>query len=264
MNKNDAEVFYLDEISAFKSKYGSFISNLKQKYMRIATPYLNTVIAYLTNLAELSNQFARIQKDGMQISSILVSRSVFEECAIINKLIKESSFDINSFFYKHLYIKDMVQDININNGWNNEAEAYWRRIHNFLIKHFSEKVSQIKIREYPEDISNFTGYSDTEKTQLKKVVYDLSHDKRYQKYTITAICTELFNDVYSNTDLIDKDIEHQAICDVKVLYGQICHYTHLNLTAIDEFNSIIDENMPIKLCFEKKIQNNYVVLQWMK
>ncbi len=77
----------------------------------------------------------------------------------MNRLIKESKDGEKSDFYKYLYIQDMYQDIVINNGWNNNAEDYWRRIHNFLLQQFPSRIKNIKIHPFIKDDDIFKGYT---------------------------------------------------------------------------------------------------------
>ncbi|MBQ3885591.1 MAG: hypothetical protein II729_05725 [Ruminococcus sp.] len=266
MNRNlTIEAQYLNDIFNFKTNFCSIIAiNVNNKYPAIACSYLNTIIAYLTNLAELSNQFAKLQSNSMFISSIIISRSIFEECAILNQLIKENKSDTNSSFYKSLYIQDMYQDIVINNGWNNNNEYYWRRIHNFLLKHFKSKIKKIQIQPFPKNEHSFKGYNTNEKIALKKIVEQLKEEPIYKKYTKSKLCSNLFKDVYQKTELIKKDKKKDAKNDIRIIYSQLCHYSHLSLTAIDDFNSQKEGNEKPNLCFDKKISNNEVILQWMK
>jgi len=102
--KQVAEQLYLSDILGFKMKLCSIMeTNIIPKYPKIACTYLHTTIGYITNLAELSNQFALLQNNKKFISSIIISRSIFEECGILNRLIKESKYGEKSPFYKSLY-----------------------------------------------------------------------------------------------------------------------------------------------------------------
>jgi len=178
----NTEQQYLNSIFNFKKVVSLTIQDLIPKHHKIATPYLNTILTYLINLAELSNEFAQQQKDNMLPSSFIVSRSIFEECAILNRLIKENKYGENSYFYKYLYIQDMHQDIIINSGWNNEANDYWRRIHNLLHLNFPSELQEIEIQPFPENSDCFKGYTKNEKCELTKIVNNLSKDKKYKEY----------------------------------------------------------------------------------
>ena len=150
--KETTDQQYLSDILNFKMNFCSVMkTNIFPKYSKIACSYLNTILGYITNLAELSNQFAKLQCNSMFISSIIISRSIFEECSILNRLIRESKYGEKSNFYKSLFIQDMYQDIVINNGWNNNAEDYWRRIHNLLLQHFPARIQSIQIQPFIND-----------------------------------------------------------------------------------------------------------------
>lgn len=264
----NTEQQYLNSIFNFKKVVSLTIQDLIPKHPKIATPYLNTILTYLINLAELSNEFAQQQKDNMLPSSFIVSRSIFEECAILNRLIKENKYGENSYFYKYLYIQDMHQDVIINSGWNNEANDYWRRIHNLLHLHFSSELQEIEIQPFPENSDCFKGYTKNEKCELTKIVNNLSKDKKYKEYTKSKNCSVLFEDVYSKTDLIKFDTNHKVKNDIRIIYGQLCHYSHSSLTAIEDFNITIKDGVSM-FCFIPDVNNkiiniNKVILQWMK
>lgn len=272
---------YLSEIENFKGKIISELEkNIFPKYSTIDCPYLNVIIRYIVNLAELSYQFAKLQGKKMFISSIIISRSIFEGCGILNSLIKESKYGERSFFYKSLIIKDMYQDIVINDGWNNIAEAYWRHIHSFLSRFFPNDLQRNQIQPFINDADSSKKYDTDEQMKLKEIVKKLNEHDINKQYTKIKICAQLFNDVYLNTELkkmedqndaarIEKaqneepqngEEPHRAEDDIKVIYSQLCHYSHLNITAIDNFK----EGEDGKLYFEQKIDNNNAVLQWMK
>lgn len=254
---------YFNDIIYFKTKFSLAVNKKKSEYCNIACSYFNTILTYLVNLSELTNQFSRIQQEKMYMSSVVISRSIFEECAILNQLFKQSKYGENSYFYKYLYIKDMSQDISINKRWNIESNDYWRRIHNLLQQHFDSEVDLDDVQPFSENIEDFRGYTEFEIKTLNKCVSQLEKQKCYQ-YTKSQICADLFNDVYSNTDLIKLDVKNEAKNDIKVIYGQLCHYSHLNITAIDELNVIKTENGSPILCFDQKIKDNNVILQWIK
>lgn len=263
MNAEEVIKKHLEDIRNFKNEFITTNQSLIPEYINLANPYFNTILVYLCNLAELSNQFAVLQEKDMNMSSIIVSRSIFEECAILNQLFKQSKYGVNSYFYKYLYIMDMSQDITINKGWNNEAMDYWRRIHYFLQTKFKYEVDLKEIQPFSENIEEFKGYTKPEKEKLKKIVADLK-EKHCYNFTKAKICSDLFNDVYLNTELAKLDTESAAKCDIRVIYGQLCHYSHLNLTAIDEINTLKNEDGTSKFCFNQEINNNNVILQWMK
>ncbi|WP_303805944.1 hypothetical protein [Ruminococcus flavefaciens] len=263
--KETTDQQYLSDILNFKMNFCSVMkTNIFPKYSKIACSYLNTIFGYITNLAELSNQFAKLQCNSMFISSIIISRSIFEECSILNRLIRESKYGEKSNFYKSLFIQDMYQDIVINNGWNNNAEDYWRRIHNLLLQHFPARIQSIQIQPFINDADLLKGYTIDEKRELKRIVEELNEETMYIKYTKSKLCSWLFEDVYSNTDLTKKDTKNEAKKDIRIIYNQLCHYSHLSLTAIDDFNILKGEDGIHKPCFDKKIINNDVILQWMK
>lgn len=278
--KQAAEPLYLSDILDFKMKLCSIMgTNIIPKYPKIACTYLHTIIGYITNLAELSNQFAILQYNEKFISSIIISRSIFEECSILNRLIKESKYGEKSRFYKFLYIQDMYQDIVINNGWNNTNQNYWRRIHNLLLQHFPYHIKNNQIQSFINDDALFKGYTIDEQEYLRSIVNELNENPIHKQYTKSKICAKLFEDVYSNTELKkmedqnndtqnDKDkneeSSHRAEDDIKSIYSLLCHYSHLSITAIDDFNILKGEDVIPKLCFDKKIVNNDVILQWMK
>lgn len=278
--KQVAEQLYLSDILGFKMKLCSIMeTNIIPKYPKIACTYLHTIIGYITNLAELSNQFAVLQNNKKFISSIIISRSIFEECGILNRLIKESKYGEKSHFYKSLYIQDMYQDIVINNGWNNSNQDYWRRIHNLLLHHFPYRINKIQIQPFINDTDLFKEYTIDEQEHLKSIVNELNEDPINKQYTKSKMCAKLFEDVYSNTEL--KRLEDQnkytqndknqneespqrAEDDIKSIYSLLCHYSHLSITAIDDFNILKGEDQIPKLCFDQKIIDNNVILQWMK
>ena len=231
-------------------------------------------VEYHRSPTELSNQFATLQYNEKFISSIIISRSIFEECSILNRLIKESKYGEQSRFYKFLYIQDMYQDVVINNGWNNTNQNYWRRIHNLLLQHFPYRIKNNQIQSFINDAALFKGYTIDEQEYLKSIVYELNENPINKQYTKSKICAKLFEDVYSNTELKkmedqNKDTQNaesspRAEDDIKSIYSLLCHYSHLSITAIEDFNILKGEDEIPKLCFDKKIINNDVILQWMK
>ena len=273
---------YLSDIENFKGKFFSELeNNIFPKYSTIDCPYLNVIIRYIVNLAELSNQFAILQKHAKFISSIIISRSIFEECAILNSLIKESKYGERSFFYKSLIIKDMYQDIVINNSiWENSNQNYWRRIHSFLSRFFPNDLERNQIQPFINDADSSKKYDTDEQMKLKNIVEELNKNEKYTKYKKSKICAQLFNDVYLKTNLKKMEDQNDAARrekaqneksqneeepqraedDINGIYNLLCHYSHLNITAIDNFK----EGEDGKLYFEQKIDNNDVVLQWMK
>lgn len=276
---------YLSNIENFKEHFKLVMNtNISPKYPKIACTYLRTITVYITNLAELSNQFAILQKNAKFISSIIISRSIFEECAILNSLIKASKHGERSNFYKSLIIKDMYQDIVINNSiWENNNQNYWRRIHCSLSRFFPNDLERNQIQPFINDADSSKKYDTDEQMKLKDIVEELNKNEKYTKYTKFKICAQLFNDVYLNTELKKMEAQNDAARrekaqneksqneeepqraedDIKGIYSLLCHYSHLNITAIEDFNTI-KENGIVKICFDKKIDNNNVVLQWMK
>ena len=239
MNSEVIENKYLSDIYNFKNTVTSFVQiEVIPKYESIASAYFHTIIGYLINLCELSNQFAKLNNEKLFIASTIISRSIFEECAIINQLIKEKKYGNKAYFYKYLYIQDMYQDIMINKGWDNTAEEYWRRIHNLLLKQFPSKIKSAHIQSLSNNIDSFNSYSISEKTELINIVEQLKGSRIYKKYTKSKICSVLFEEVYSNTNFVQLDVNQEAKQDARIIYNQLCHYSHLNLTAIDNFNII--------------------------
>ena len=265
MASNELTDKYLSDICEFKTKFSYLIKDtLQPNYTDIASPYLNCIIAYCVSIAELTNQFSLIQQHKMFASSLILSRSIFEEAAIINTLIKEKKDNLKSNFYKYLFIQDMYQDLRINKAWKSSSTDYWRRIHSLLLKEFPSELQNKNIRLFSQNPDSFSGYSTSEQNDLDEIVSNLRKMKCYNYYP-TALCADLFDNVYSKTDMATIDVQSEAKCDIKAIYGLLCHYSHSNLSAIDDLHFIKGESTIPKICYNKEINNNNkVVLQWMK
>ena len=227
------------DVFDFIKQYGEQFNNCHKEEIKYS-------MLHLGNVAELSSQIALLQQNSKNVGMILLARSAIEECSLIFYLINEcnkSSMEVSKF-YKYLVYKDMLQDRDIINNWGDADILYYNRFCNNLNKYFSEEISYFNVPQYSESNTSFT----EEEIDIINKAINYLFKKIGKDYSATKIVKQMLNDI----DTIDDDKNSRDI-----IYPSLCHYTHFNISAIDElcicsinetnyisFNNNCDELIP--------------------
>ena len=233
-----------NENNTERKEIANKINNLNKEILNFITEHeisfndckkeeIKYTMLHLGNVSTLTTQISLLQTYNKNIGTVLLARAVLEECAIIFHLINEydSSSNEVSEFYKYLLIKDIYQDMTIIGMWKSKDISYYNRFCYILNHYFYKNISckNMEIPIYDCNRKNFT------RKEIKKINDTLKMLKKdYDKsYKVSKIVQQTLNAI--NTI---EDNENAR----NIIYPTLCHYTHFNITAIDELCLYKDDN----------------------
>lgn len=240
------------EINKICDESLQYLAGIREKYDDSFDPQQRSIILYYLNSVMIAHDIALLQlQEYNQNSSVMIAaRSVFEGCATCLQLMREYKEDEVSEFYKYLVAMDINQDLKIYNGWNELNLDYLNRFHNKISKYFPEHLKNI--------ISKYDGrkedYPKQEISKLKDMVEHVWKKYRY-KYSKTKLCKELFS--------ANNLFEDKPTADVPVIYPMNCHFSHLNLTAIDDMCTVNIKNKSY-ISFNNNHKQLLPTIQWVR
>lgn len=245
------DISFAQKLSELREYFKNTFSFLKEI---IDTPRINTCFdndfkknVFLSNFficLQLSNELLVILENSHTYHSCFgTCRTIIEICADLENIIKDKK-NSDSLCMKQLISNDLKQDIKVYNKLIIPEISYIQKIHRQLSEYFPEILKKNNIETY----NNHTSYTDVQIQNLLKLLKDLPISK-----SLTDKCTYFLK----NVSEFANDEESQY----KMVYPILCKYTHLNLSASENYAYYLIHKS-INKNYESYFDDIYFSLSW--
>lgn len=207
------------------------------------------IILHLGNAAALAEEIAVLQLSKRNISPVLISRDLLQECAVISKLIDEHKEKKYSEFYKFMLVRDMYSDCTVMKQTGYDLTDFYNRFNRILTAGFSKELKKFNLPAYDEARTFFT-YSD--KKKIIKAVGLLNNIYK-NRYEMNKLCCSFLEE--------NKLLTMQEKQDAKYIYTMLCHYSGLNYSSLEDMCFVECDGSRL-ISFNNNHENMTPVMQW--
>ncbi|MDO5559439.1 MAG: hypothetical protein Q4F95_07555 [Oscillospiraceae bacterium] len=236
-------------LKSLRKEIYSFIGPVIEHRISNCDEDIKYIILHMGNAAALAEEIAVLQLNKRNISVMLLSRDLFEECSVISKLIDEHKDSRHSEFFRYLLVKDMNEDNIIQKQTGHENFGYYMRFNMLLSKYFSKDLKRFDIPAYDPER---TFYSFSEKKIFAKAVRSLIN-KYKNRYITAKLCCSFLEE---NSLLTMRDKQ-----DAKHIYTLLCHCSGLNFSALEDMCYMECDGTKL-VSFNNNHENLTSVMQW--